>query len=120
MSLAPRSEGGAEPLALQLGYGELQALDLGIEIARALVQYDPSRTLGDEQRLQGSDIIGKLSRAERHARKDSCFARVLIRPVTIMRGTSWSRLSEQIFRVDKWSVCRGLAAMRMGSGVKWT
>ena len=23
------------------------------------------------------------------------------------RGLKWSRLSEQIFRVDKWSVCRG-------------
>jgi hypothetical protein len=22
-------------------------------------------------------------------------------------GVRWSRLSEQIFRVDKWSVCRG-------------
>jgi restriction endonuclease Mrr len=22
-------------------------------------------------------------------------------------GLSWSRLSEQLFRVDKWSVCRG-------------
>jgi len=22
-------------------------------------------------------------------------------------GMSWSRLSEQLFRVDKWSVCRG-------------
>jgi hypothetical protein len=22
-------------------------------------------------------------------------------------GVSWSRLSEQLFRVDKWSVCRG-------------
>ena len=31
---------------------------------------------------------------------------------------SWSRLSEQIFRVDKWSVHRGYAAMRMGSGLK--
>ena len=23
------------------------------------------------------------------------------------KGLSWSRLSEQLFRVDKWSVCRG-------------
>ncbi len=30
----------------------------------------------------------------------------------------WSRLSEQIFRIDKWSRCRGWAAMRNGSGVK--
>ena len=31
---------------------------------------------------------------------------------------SWSRLSEQLFRVDKWSVCRGPAAMRRGSGAE--
>jgi hypothetical protein len=30
----------------------------------------------------------------------------------------WSRLSEQIFRIDKWSLCRGQAAKRSGSGVK--
>src|ERR1700732_3570476 len=30
----------------------------------------------------------------------------------------WPRLSEQLFRVDKWSVCRGWAAMRIGSGVE--
>ena len=30
----------------------------------------------------------------------------------------WSRLSEQNFRIDKWSVCRGYAAKRRGSGVK--
>ena len=29
----------------------------------------------------------------------------------------WSRLSEQIFRVDKWSVCRGYAATRIGNNV---
>jgi hypothetical protein len=26
------------------------------------------------------------------------------RPVNILR---WSRLSEQVFRIDKWSLCRG-------------
>jgi putative ABC transport system substrate-binding protein len=31
---------------------------------------------------------------------------------------SWSRLSEQNLRIDKWSVCRGYAARRSGSGVK--
>jgi HD superfamily phosphohydrolase len=31
---------------------------------------------------------------------------------------SWSRLSEQLFRVDKWSVRRGYAAMRIGGGLK--
>jgi hypothetical protein len=31
---------------------------------------------------------------------------------------SWSRLSEQIFRVDKWSVHRGYAAKRIGGGLK--
>jgi hypothetical protein len=30
----------------------------------------------------------------------------------------WSRLSKQIFRVDKWSLCQGQAAKRSGSGVK--
>ena len=34
------------------------------------------------------------------------------------REERWSRLSEQIFRVDKWGVCRVYAAMRRGSGVK--
>jgi hypothetical protein len=27
--------------------------------------------------------------------------------VRISRKLRWSRLSEQIFRIDKWSVCRG-------------
>jgi hypothetical protein len=31
---------------------------------------------------------------------------------------SWSRLSEQIFRVAKWNLCRDYAAKRSGSGVK--
>jgi hypothetical protein len=30
----------------------------------------------------------------------------------------WSRLSEQIFRFDKWSVRQGYAAKRSGSGGK--
>ena len=37
-----------------------------------------------------------------------------LRPLAL----SWSRLCEQIFRVDKWSVHRGYAAMRLGSGLK--
>ena len=28
-------------------------------------------------------------------------------PVGALRGVSWSRLSEQNFRIDKWSLCRG-------------
>jgi hypothetical protein len=36
----------------------------------------------------------------------------------ILGSQSWSRLSEQIFRVDKWSFHRGYAAMRIGSGLK--
>ena len=31
---------------------------------------------------------------------------------------SWSRSSEQILRVDKWSFRRGYAAKRIGSGLK--
>jgi hypothetical protein len=31
---------------------------------------------------------------------------------------NWPRLFEQIFRVDEWSVYRGYAAMRIGSGLK--
>ena len=31
----------------------------------------------------------------------------------------WSRLSQQVFRVDKWSLGRGWAAKRRGNGVKW-
>jgi len=31
---------------------------------------------------------------------------------------NWPRLFEQIFRIDKWSVYRGYAAMRIGSGLK--
>jgi hypothetical protein len=38
--------------------------------------------------------------------------------VVMRHQKSWSRLSEQIFRVDKWSVHRGYAAMRIGSGLK--
>ena len=34
------------------------------------------------------------------------------------REQSWSRLSEQIFRVDKWSFHQGYAARRIGSGLK--
>jgi hypothetical protein len=33
------------------------------------------------------------------------------------RWENWSRLSEQLF-LDKWSVCRGYAAVRRGSGMK--
>jgi len=29
------------------------------------------------------------------------------RPCDSDRSQNWSRLSEQLFRVDKWSVCRG-------------
>jgi hypothetical protein len=36
----------------------------------------------------------------------------------LVREERWSRLSEQIFRIDKWSLCRGQAAKRSGSGVK--
>ena len=38
--------------------------------------------------------------------------------VTATVKERWSRLSEQIFRIDKWSLCRGQAAKRSGSGVK--
>jgi hypothetical protein len=34
------------------------------------------------------------------------------------RTERWPRLSEQFFRIDKWSICRGQAAKRRGSGVK--
>ena len=39
----------------------------------------------------------------------SHFAEKLVLPVITDRSgiQSWSRLSEQILRVDKWSVCRG-------------
>src|ERR1700680_4741129 len=33
-----------------------------------------------------------------------------------LRPERWSRLSEQIFRIDKWSLCRGQAPKRGGSG----
>jgi hypothetical protein len=38
--------------------------------------------------------------------------------VKSLRGEKWSRLSEQIFRVAKWSLRRDYAAMRVGSEVK--
>jgi hypothetical protein len=59
--------GGAEPVVLQLGDGELEMLDLCVEIVRALV-------LGDQHRLQRGDIVGKRGGVEHHAREDSCFA----------------------------------------------
>ena len=31
----------------------------------------------------------------------------LLDRIVLRRVLSWSRLSEQLFRVDKWSVCRG-------------
>lgn len=33
--------------------------------------------------------------------------RSLLVPILLIGGLRWSRLSEQIFRVDKWSLCRG-------------
>jgi hypothetical protein len=35
-----------------------------------------------------------------------CAAGVVVEYMSVQR-VSWSRLSEQIFRIDKWSVCRG-------------
>jgi hypothetical protein len=34
-------------------------------------------------------------------------AGAIVTGAIITIGVSWSRLSEQILRVDKWSVCRG-------------
>ena len=34
-------------------------------------------------------------------------SRVSERPLMAAEGVRWPRLSEQFFRVDKWSVCRG-------------
>ena len=51
-------------------------------------------------------VVLQFSRSE-SGNADSIMHRhggwVVLRP----RGLSWSRLSEQLFRVDKWSVCRG-------------
>ena len=48
-------------------------------------------------------------------REDGCWERKHYFGIKHQR---WSRLSEQIFRIDKWSLCRGQAAKRSGSGVK--
>lgn len=61
-------------VVLQLGDGELEVLDLGVEIERAGFGAGGALVRLDQQRLQRSDIIGKLGRIEGHARNDSCFA----------------------------------------------
>jgi hypothetical protein len=43
---------------------------------------------------------------------------IVLGVIAVSRLERWSRLSEQIFRIDKWSLCRGQAAKRSGSGVK--
>ena len=51
--------GGAEPVVLQFGDGELQGLDLGVEIVGAFA-------LCDQHRLQCGDIVGKRGGIEDH------------------------------------------------------
>jgi hypothetical protein len=68
-----------------------------------------------DERSAASFPIG----GETHSNRSSETAASVIQ-VTIIADIAVrrSRLSEQIFRVDRWSACRGWAAMRMGSGVK--
>jgi hypothetical protein len=42
-----------------------------------------------------------------HQRLDALFGGFIIDRKPERRDLSWSRLSEQNFRVDKWSLCRG-------------
>jgi hypothetical protein len=56
-----------------------------------------------------TDLYDAESLTRQHARD--------VDPLAVQAGR-WPRLSEQIFRIDKWSVCRGQAAMRFGIGLK--
>jgi CBS domain-containing protein len=50
--------------------------------------------------LEDGKLVGVIT--ERH------YAREIVLKGRTSPGTQrWSRLSEQIFRIDKWSVCRG-------------
>ena len=78
----------SELLMLQLGDGELEVLDLGIEVVH------PMRGR-DQHRLQRYDVIGQLRGIERHEERDnSCFAPMSIRAVRIILRTSRRRHTE--------------------------
>jgi hypothetical protein len=74
-----------------------------------------SKKLGFQKTEFGAIVLRqKWSCGQLEAR----FAGTQPRPTHETIELRWSRLSEQIFRVDKWSLCQGYAAMRRGSGVK--
>ena len=74
--------GWAEPRVLQLGDGELEALDLGVEVIDAMRGRD-------QLRLQRYDIVGKLAPDRVScASHNNCFAIASISVVTIILRTS--------------------------------
>jgi hypothetical protein len=70
--------GWPEPRVLQLGDGQFEGLDLGVEIALLLLCFRRAPLGRDQQRLERGHVVGELGRIERHARDDSCFARASI------------------------------------------
>ena len=69
----------------------------------------------DQRRPLGAQDSERQTFGCRHATPDNCRNNATPGKCAFVRGDNicllpprcWSRLSEQLFRVDKWSVCRG-------------
>jgi predicted hotdog family 3-hydroxylacyl-ACP dehydratase len=53
------------------------------------------------------ELIGAVEMSMSDDRDVAVYALGIVRDGVITGEVSWSRLSEQILRLDKWSVCRG-------------
>jgi hypothetical protein len=60
-----------------------------------------------EEDLLTTDLNAFLKRNIRLERVDHLALGNLFCGIKITAGQGWTRLFEQLFRVDKWSVCRG-------------
>jgi hypothetical protein len=60
-----------------------------------------------EEQAQQGNVEPKDSLPESRVAWSSAAFLVAVIAIAALLGMSWSRLSEQLFRVDKWSVCRG-------------
>ncbi len=72
---------------------------------RVLVGLDPKETLEFEtleKFFSVTDLMSRPSSDDRRSSKEQQRC-----TFSFSRGQSWSRLSEQDLRVDKWRVCRG-------------
>ena len=60
-----------------------------------------------DEAIEAIGRIGEIDRARCRAAVKACFTldRMADRYLSLLQR--WSRLSEQLFRVDKWSLCRG-------------